>query len=528
MKSSKRTLRALFACAALLALLSCGGSDGGINLDPANLGPGPTQVGPSDVFPTGNVVGTVTSAADASPLASAAVASGANSTTSLSNGRWGLTLNTAARALASVSAGGYADNVRVFAVATLPVNVPAPLAPSGNATSITIANGGVAMQTGTPAQINLAANTLSPPAGVTASAAVDVRVTELNLVQNLNVLPGDYTALDGQGNPVPVEAFGALFITATDTSAARYALGTNQTATVRIPARTRGVALPNSLALFYLDESNGRWVQTANTAALNNNYYEGTITRLGFWAVAQAQPTVTLSGCVRDPADQPVANARVILEGVDYNASAVVLTAADGTFAMPLRTGGNATVTAQAGGAVSNTVAITSAQSAANFSLTPCLRTSGSAAGLSIKLTWGASPSDLDSHLFVPNGSHVFFAARGSLTVAPYASLDVDDVTGFGPEVVTIVRLYPGTYHYAVHNFSNTFNPGMTGSGARVELTRAGFTTAYAPPAGEGNNIWWILFDVIVDSQCRVTINNVPQWSSSTPAVTTTSAQPCN
>jgi uncharacterized protein YfaP (DUF2135 family) len=63
---------------------------------------------------------------------------------------------------------------------------------------------------------------------------------------------------------------------------------------------------------------------------------------------------------------------------------------------------------------------------------------------------------DLDSHLFVPNGDHVYFVDRGSLTAAPYAALDVDDITGFGPEVVTITRLYPGTYRYAVFNYSGS------------------------------------------------------------------------
>lgn len=530
MKKSTHRLSLLCVCAALLALISCGGDDStgpGIRLDPGPIVGG--GGGPNDVFPAGNVVGTVvTSASDAAPVPNASVVSGSSTTTSLSNGRWGLTLGDGARVITAVRAGGFADNVRVFSVAGLPVNVPSPVVPAGGVTAITVATGGTVAQTGTAAQIVLPGNALTPPSGVTAAASVDARITTIDFVQNLNVVPGDFTSLDAMSAPVPIEVFGVVFITATDAGGARYALATGQTAALRIPALSRGVTPPATLPLMYFDESNARWVQTAETATLNTGYYEGTVNRLGFWAVGQVRPTVVLTGCVRDPANQPVANARVILEGIDSNANATVLTAADGTFSMPMRANSAATVTAQAGGAVTNTVAITAAQAAANYDLPACLRTSGSVSGLSIKLTWGALPPDLDSHLFVPNGGHVYYVNRGSLTAAPYAALDVDDTTGFGPEVITITRLYPGTYRYAVYNYSNAFNPGQTQSPARVELTRAGFTTSYAPPPGEGSNRWWVLFEVVVDSQCRVSIRNVQQWSASTPSVAATSSMPCN
>lgn len=532
MKLSSLSIRPLTAAciaSALLALASCGGSDStgdGIRIDPGPIASG--GGGPSDAIPNGNVAGTATSAADAAPVANANVAVGSASTLSLSNGRWGLTLGDGPRSVAAVRASGFVDNFRVFTVAGLPVNVPSPLVPSASTTSVTLASGATVTQTGTAAQIVIPGNALTPPAGTTAAAAVDARITTIDFSRNLNVVPGDFTALDAMSNPVPIETFGVVAISAADASGARYTLSAGQTAPLRIPAFTRGVALPGTLPLMYFDEAAGRWMQTNRTATLNSGYYEGNVDRLGYWAAAQQLPTVTMTGCVRDPADQPVANARVILEGVDYNASATAQTAADGSFTVRVRTGGAATVTAQAGGAVSNTVALTSSQTSANFALTPCLRTSGSVSGLSIKLTWGAAPADLDSHLFTPSGAQVFFASRGSLTQAPHAALDVDDVTGFGPEVVTISRLYPGTYRYAVYNYSNTFGPGMTGSPARVELTRAGFTTSYAPPAGEGSNRWWVLFEVVVDNACRVSIRNVQQWQASEPTVPQTSSAPCN
>jgi len=57
-------------------------------------------------------------------------------------------------------------------------------------------------------------------------------------------------------------------------------------------------------------------------------------------------------------------------------------------------------------------------------------------------LTWGENPGDLDSHLWTPSINnqvhHIFYANQGSPTSGPFAELDVDDVTSYGPEHITI------------------------------------------------------------------------------------------
>jgi len=77
-----------------------------------------------------------------------------------------------------------------------------------------------------------------------------------------------------------------------------------------------------------------------------------------------------------------------------------------------------------------------------------------------IVLTWSgdaSDPPDLDSHLYTPNISgsthHVYYADRGSDVAAPYATLDVDDRDGAGPETITIQDSYDGTYEYRVHHY---------------------------------------------------------------------------
>src|SRR4029434_6987168 len=84
--------------------------------------------------------------------------------------------------------------------------------------------------------------------------------------------------------------------------------------------------------------------------------------------------------------------------------------------------------------------------------ITPCLTLPSSNAA-TMRLTWGEFPRDIDSHLNTPDGSHVYYASKGSLTQNPFSSLDVDDVTGFGPEVTTIRRPKVGIYRFYLHNY---------------------------------------------------------------------------
>jgi hypothetical protein len=135
--------------------------------------------------------------------------------------------------------------------------------------------------------------------------------------------------------------------------------------------------------------------------------------------------------------------------------------------------------------------------------------------GLTIRLTWGSLPSDLDSHLKGPNAMHVYFANRGSLSSQPFSALDVDDVTSFGPEVITVAQLPIGTSEYFVHNFSN--NGSMTTSPARVEMRFGSQIRIFSPPAGEATNRYWRVFQFVVASDCSVTFNAVQQWASSEP-----------
>lgn len=127
-------------------------------------------------------------------------------------------------------------------------------------------------------------------------------------------------------------------------------------------------------------------------------------------------------------------------------------------------------------------------------------------------INWGASPSDLDSHLNTPEIEgqvfHIYYSDQGSATEAPYAALDHDVVTGYGPETMTIYQMFPGTYQYYIYNFSGS--PDMTTSNAVIQIyNQTGLIqTMQIPTTGTGR--YWYVCDVN-GSNGQLTYKNVIQ-----------------
>jgi len=116
-----------------------------------------------------------------------------------------------------------------------------------------------------------------------------------------------------------------------------------------------------------------------------------------------------------------------------------------------------------------------------------------------IVLTWGEEPRDLDSHLnatYEEERDHVFYADQDGY----YSNLDVDDVTSYGPETITIedIDMYSGNIMYSVHDFSNkesTDSVTLSMSSASVKVYRGGqLLETFYVPTGSIGTVWNVFY----------------------------------
>ncbi len=172
-------------------------------------------------------------------------------------------------------------------------------------------------------------------------------------------------------------------------------------------------------------------------------------------------------------------------------------TNASGNYTFPALPAGTYTLEARASGFLrstqENVQVITGQDTVANLSLSPLI----TGDDIRIVLTWGASPSDLDSHLWLPTESpyHVAFSRPGDSDDCPFAELDQDDTSAFGPETITISqRFLQGSYLYAVHNFSGS--PDLAASQAQVQVfDSSGLIATFNVPA-VGTGVWWKVLSI--------------------------------
>lgn len=467
----------------------------------------------------GTVAGRVTHAGTGQPVSDARVSVGDQRTYTGADGRYRLTdVDETERAVVHVEAAGFAEAMRVTAVDDGETStVDTELLPVAGESLITVATGGTATVAGSPAQVVLAANALVDRAGRAATGQATVRLTPIDPAANVELMPGDFTARTDDGVR-PMESFGAMSVDIRDAEGRELQLAEGQTATVRIPVATRAPAPPATVPLFHFDENTGYWVEEG-TATLSGDgtYYEGTVSHFSVWNADSLYDAIDVTGCLRNESGEPVEGARVASEGIDYSGTSSVLTDAQGNFTIPIKPNARAILTSTLESRMSNTLTV--GPHAAAVTLEDCLVLGSAESNVSVKLTWGQQPEDVDSHLYLPNGAHVYFENEGSLTAAPWANLDVDDVTSYGPEVVTVRRLMVGTYRYLVHNYDGTHTPGMTDSPVRVELNAAGERQVFTPAAGESNTTgWWSAFDFTVDERCNITVTPVQTWSATPPA----------
>ena len=501
-----------------LLLLACGG---GSDNDDGNNNP-PTV----DTLPAGEITGQIIDGKTGQPLAAAIVSVEGLDTTTASDGSYILQgISTGERIVVSVSKAGFANQSKIvrlteqyssttLPVSLLPVSLTQTFDPNTNQT-LTVEN--------TPASVSIPASSLVQNNGSAPDGNVTVNLTVIDPTIDIGFMPGDMLTDVGNGSLSPIESFGAITVTFTDASGNNLNLSQGSTSTIRIPLADKSGSPPASIPLYFYDGTAGIWIEEGVATLIldaTNSYYEGTVNHFSTWNADYLYPQVQVHGCVKDSSGALVTGVSAISTGDDYSGQSSAYTDTSGNFSIIVKPDSSVLIHGIRAGIKTNTVLLettASEQTMDECLLLPTASGIGDTA-ISIKLSWGNTPFDLDAYLNGPGNMKVYYIDQGSLTDYPFSQLDVDDTNSFGPEVITIFKFpEPGVYRYSVHNYSETFEQGITGSPTRVELNIEGNISLYTPPAGEGSNITWNVFDLVVDENAGVIVTPINTWSEFEP-----------
>lgn len=206
---------------------------------------------------------------------------------------------------------------------------------------------------------------------------------------------------------------------------------------------------------------------------------------LAFSATAQQLPVEVLSAVVKD---QKIAGAEVL---VQRNGAQSVVGRTDAQGQVTLTTDfaddpSNLLIIKKTG--YSNLV-VKCPCSGMTYAISPVMQNLD---GLRVVLTWGATPSDLDSHMIFPGNNIYFRQQQGD-----DAHLDVDDIDSYGPETITLEKKHYGeSYVYAVHDYSNQTRPAsqqLSNSQAKVFVYMGqSLVRTYYVPQNRSGNLWTV------------------------------------
>jgi hypothetical protein len=303
-------------------------------------------------------------------------------------------------------------------------------------------------------------------------------------------MPGEFQYIDGTtGEIANIESFGAINATFTDENGESLQLASGQVATIKIPLASYSDSAPENIPLFYYDEDSGYWIEegTATLTFINDEYYYvGSVSHFTTWNADQVYDTVYLDGCVTDTDGLAVAGAKLSSSGLDYTGTSYVTTDVGGDFSIPVKINSLVRLKASLNGQLSSSREVTTG--ASNNTLEDCFEIKP--VDVSISLTWGSNPSDLDSHLEGPD-FHLYYVNESISINDQEIFIDVDDTDSFGPEI-TYISGFPsdGTYTYSVYQYDGSGD--IQASPARVSLVQGSNTNIFQPPSGSPTECWHV------------------------------------
>lgn len=360
------------------------------------------------------------------------------------------------------------------------------------------------------------------PAGAfAASGEVTARIAVLDArdPRELATFPGDFTTDAGE----LLESFGAVAVEVTDASG--NLLDLSEPAALSLPVSTTG---EDTIPLWSFDEGSGAWVREGELTGCADGTCDAVLPHLSWWNADQVLETTCVNVCVEDGGGDRSVGVALEARGIDYGGISYASTGEDGCACLEVKRGGRVGVVGFSSALVTDPIEVVAPDTAAACGDADCFALEAplvvATPEFQATLEWGEAPSDLDSQFTGPcdpddasctDRFHVYYGDQGSLAAAPWAFLDTDDTSSFGPEVVTMSRCFPGTYRYAVHNFSGA--PDISTSEARVTiLLPDGRTQVFeVPTSGSEGQDLWIVGDLtcVAGGGCQCTWQTVNQFA---------------
>ncbi|NOY71441.1 MAG: carboxypeptidase regulatory-like domain-containing protein [Gammaproteobacteria bacterium] len=515
--------RPVFLGSLSLLFVACGGDDGEYN----TLSP-PPVVAP---LSSGKITGQVFNGKNGDAVFAAKVSASGKSTKTAKDGRY--TLSNVAlsdRIVVTVSTPGFANQEKITRLsnsspnANLPVSIlPFELTQEFNPNTeqiLTVSD--------TSARVILSARSLVQSNGSIPNGNVTVHLTVIDPTVDIEWMPGDMqTNVNGEVLS-SIESFGAILITFTDSKNNKLNLAQGKNATIHIPLADKTGSPPSTLPLYFYNEDNSLWVKEGRATLIPDpagHYYEGTVSHFSTWSAGTLYSQIQINGCIEDSSSERITGVNIIAVGDNYSSTASTITNSSGHFYIMGKSNSSVLLFGLTAGKKTNTVKLKTTE--VDTTIETCLvlpvKDETGDTSISIKLSWGESPLDMDAYFMGPRGIRIRFDFSGSLLNFPFSQLDVDNKDSLGPEIITIFKFpVAGIYRYSVHNYSRTFTTevteGITESPTRVELNVNGEITLFTPPPGEENNhLTWHVFEFVVADDGRFSVTPVNTWSDSAP-----------
>lgn len=511
----------MMALAASLALWGCSSDD-----DDGDNNP----VGPGPVADVGSISGLVNSASKA-PLDGVTVTAGGETTVTNQDGYFVLAQVPEGEQVVAVMLDGWMSTFRAVTVREgETTHLPdLRLVPAQTAVLDGAAGGAATAGAGS---VEFGANAFETGAGAAYDGQVTVEMTAAlpDDMDFYGVFPGDFEGVREDGTTTMFESFGFMTVNLYGENKAPLQLADGETAALSLDiGAAKAAVAPATIPMWYFDEATGTWHEEGE-ATLVGTAYEADVTHFTTWNWdLPVDEICRIEGYVFDVDDNPVVGARVISTGVDYAIRDEDYTDANGFFSVRARMNSIVDLYAIKGSRISEVVRDNVGSECPMpwpVALTLTVPT------YAISLTWGATPSDLDSHLYVPmpwddeetpdfDWYHLYYGTDGTLSEPPYAELDYDDTSSYGPENITGTRLWQGHYEYWVRNYSSNNLLALWNSNARVRLEIAGGTWIFDvadidQPTAEDYG-WWHVFDFDVNASGTVTVQPIedfePEWT---------------